>query len=97
MAEKILQANRQALEAEKLTGSAAESFLGGFDPVGVRVRAPGLGSRPEESDVEAEESDVDVEMEKVRYELCSEKVCLSGFPTRSDTNWAMGSRSWLEA
>lgn len=64
LAEKILQANRQALEAEKLTGSAAESFLGGFDPVGVRVRAPGLGSRPEESDVEAEESDVEVEMEK---------------------------------
>ena len=60
LAEKILQANRQALEAEKLTGSSAESFLGGFDPVGVRVRAPGLGSQPVESEGETGDSDVDL-------------------------------------
>ena len=56
-----------------MTGSSAESFLGGFDPAAVRVRAPGWGTQPgeEESDVDAEESDVDVAEEKVMTQFAN--------------------------
>ena len=70
LAEKILQANRQAMEAEKLSGSSAEILLPGISTEQLpgslgqpEVKGEEKGSQADEDDDDDDDMNVDVETE----------------------------------
>ena len=72
LAEKILQANRQALEAEKVSGSPPEKLLAGIptenlgtsEQLEVKGRGRGRGRKSKQEEVDVDDIDVEVEREE---------------------------------